>query len=489
MAESAGPLTDPVAIARLRAALDRAGFTEAAVLRLLELDELSTDRRLALSLPLYLARTRQSSALATLVRLFVLGQPVSPTAAMDALAGDASGLLHASPVGIRATLQIIPFQDLLIAADWTDSASAIAEPVMGVAASTRALAQMMIPRRVDRMLDLGAGSGVLGLLAARYVGHVDAVDLNPRAADIARFNATLNGIANLTAHDGDLFAPVHDQTYDLIVCNPPFVIAPVAGRMHSQSGQPADDLLRSIIRAAPQYLRSGGYCQLVGNWVHPANGDWRTRLAGWFDGLGCDAWVLHARTEDAATYAHRRIAESTSDPAEAARLFDEWMAYYERAGIAGLGFGVITLRKSTRPTMWFRCDLLPEIAGSCGAAIEHGFTARDFLAAHADDRSLLNARVRRADGLRWDRQSGLAASGWTTTSSRLRLTSGLMFAGVAEAGVAEFVARCSGATRLGDDFACLATELRRDRAQFTPAFLAVIRRLIEVGILLPVETG
>src|SRR5436190_58154 len=134
-----------------------------------------------------------------------------------------------------AAVQVVPYQGLYVAADWTDAAPG--EPVMGVAASTRALAQMMIPRRVERALDLGAGGGVLALLAARLAGHVAAVDLNPRAAAMTRFNAALNGVANVESRTGDLFEPVEDQTFDLIVCNPPFVIAAVAGRLHSQTGR------------------------------------------------------------------------------------------------------------------------------------------------------------------------------------------------------------------------------------------------------------
>src|SRR5205823_12965075 len=127
------------------------------------------------------------------------------------------GLLSAAAGGIRAAVQIAPHQDLRVAADWPDSADSVAEPVMGVAASTRALAQMMIPRRVERALDLGTGGGVLALLAARHADRVWAVDLNPRAVALARFNARLNGAADVECLAGDLFEPVRDQTFDLIV--------------------------------------------------------------------------------------------------------------------------------------------------------------------------------------------------------------------------------------------------------------------------------
>src|SRR5436309_1605065 len=65
---------------RRRDALDRAGYTEAAVSGLLGADELPTARRLSDALPLHLWRTRTATPLATLVRLLLLGRAVPPDA-------------------------------------------------------------------------------------------------------------------------------------------------------------------------------------------------------------------------------------------------------------------------------------------------------------------------------------------------------------------------------------------------------------------------
>lgn len=482
-------------ISPLGEALARAEFTAPAISRLLALPDIPPGRRLFESLLPHLRRTCGPAPLAALVRLFLLGQPVPEPAARAALhplsVDDAvrSNLLSRSAADVRATVRIVPFEDLWVVADWpgADLSESAFEPVMGVAASTQALAQMMIHRPAGQVLDLGTGSGVLALLAARTANHVVAADLNPRAAAMTAFNAALNGAANVESRTGNLFDPVSGRTFDLILCNPPFVIAPTAGRMHSQTGRHADDLCRSIVQAAPQFLRPSGFCQLVGNWVHPTGGDWRQRLAGWFAGLDCDAWVLQARSEDAATYAQQRISETTDDPTQAAQLFDDWMSYYEQAGIEAVGFGVITLRRASGPG-WFRCKPMPPIAGPCGDAIERGFAGGDFLAAHRDDAAFLAARVRRADDLVWDRRSTIAAGGWVTGPSQIRLTKGLMFAGAAEAGVAEFVGRCTGTVPLSGELARVAAELGRDARAFQPAFLGLVRRLIEIGILVPMAS-
>jgi hypothetical protein len=250
------------------------------------------------------------------------------------------------------------------------------------------------------------------------------------------------------------------------------VIAPSAGRMHSQSGRPADEFCRSIIRAVPRFLRPGGFCQMVTNWIRPAAGNEQERLVRWFADLGCDTLVLHSHTEDAATYARRRISELTDDPDEAGRLFDEWTAHYVAEGIAGISFGVMTLRRTAGRASWFRYEPLPSVGGPCGPSIAAWFRRQDFLADRPGDK-LLAAHVRRVDDVSTD------------GNGRMRRSTGLMFAGAADRTVRSFVDRCSGNKPLADEMTQLAKELGRDPPAFVPEFLAVVRRLIEAGILVP----
>jgi hypothetical protein len=484
-------LADPARIARLGEGLNRLGYAESAILRLLGADELPATRARRQALPLYLWRTRGGTPLETLVRLFLLRQPVGLEAAGKALAPLAdwaeSGLLHVGPGEVRATVELCPFEGLVLAADWPGPAAPGVDPVMGVAASSRALAQMTVRRRAARALDLGAGGGVQALLAAAHCEQVWAVDLNPRSVPLARLSACLNGRSNVTCLQGDLFEPVRGQEFDLIVCNPPFVIAPGRGWLHTHSGRPADALCRAIVRAAPALLREGGYCQVLCNWACLNGQDWHARLAEWFADTGCDAWVLHSHTEGAPEYALKRIGEMGEGPDESARRFDEWVAYFEQERIEAVGFGVVTLRRAAGRPNWFRYDPMPPALGPCGAAIEQGFALRDFLEANRGDRELLAARLRRAPNLRWERQEEAQSGRWATAASRLRLTSGLAFTGNAEPEVAAFVARCTGGQRLGDALRDLAAATGQDVSRLTPAFLKVVRRLIELGFLLPTE--
>ncbi|MBV9601616.1 MAG: methyltransferase [Chloroflexi bacterium] len=73
----------------------------------------------------------------------------------------------------------------------------------------------------DRVLDLGSGSGACGLAAARRGCQVFAVDINPSAVRCTRINALLNKL-ELDVRQGDLFAPVEHERFDVVMFNPPY---------------------------------------------------------------------------------------------------------------------------------------------------------------------------------------------------------------------------------------------------------------------------
>src|SRR5690348_13120294 len=84
------------------------------------------------------------------------------------------------------------------------------------------------PTAVERVLDLCTGSGCLAILAAYHFPNatVDAVDISKGALEVAARNVGDHGLdERITLHRGDLFAPLGDARYDLIITNPPYVDA------------------------------------------------------------------------------------------------------------------------------------------------------------------------------------------------------------------------------------------------------------------------
>jgi release factor glutamine methyltransferase len=70
---------------------------------------------------------------------------------------------------------------------------------------------------------MGTGSGVGAVFAAEHTSCVVAVDINPHAVRCARINALLNGVDDrVDVREGDLFAPVAGERFDLVLFNPPY---------------------------------------------------------------------------------------------------------------------------------------------------------------------------------------------------------------------------------------------------------------------------
>ena len=70
------------------------------------------------------------------------------------------------------------------------------------------------------VLDMGTGSGVCAIFAARHARRVVAVDINPAAVHCADINARLNHVEHrIELRHGDLFAPVAGERFDLVVFN------------------------------------------------------------------------------------------------------------------------------------------------------------------------------------------------------------------------------------------------------------------------------
>ena len=84
------------------------------------------------------------------------------------------------------------------------------------------------PHAIASVLDLCTGSGCLAIMAALHFPHarVDAVDLSADALKVAARNVADYGLDDrITLYKGDLFKPLGETRYDLIISNPPYVDA------------------------------------------------------------------------------------------------------------------------------------------------------------------------------------------------------------------------------------------------------------------------
>ncbi|MBR5232155.1 MAG: peptide chain release factor N(5)-glutamine methyltransferase [Clostridia bacterium] len=128
-------------------------------------------------------------------------------------------------------------------------------------------------RRVQKgfkVLDLCTGTGVIALTMKKHAPSCEvwAVDISENALALAGKNAKSNAL-DVTFRQGDLFAPLQGESFDMIVSNPPYIsdadmlsLSPEVlsePRLALEGGKDGLDFYRRIVSEAPAYLRRGGY--------------------------------------------------------------------------------------------------------------------------------------------------------------------------------------------------------------------------------------
>ncbi|WP_202615397.1 50S ribosomal protein L3 N(5)-glutamine methyltransferase [Rhizobium deserti] len=127
------------------------------------------------------------------------------------------------------------------------------------------------PLSVESVIDICTGSGCLAILAAKFfpVAEIDAVDLSADALEVAKLNVADHELEDrLTLHKGDLFTPIGNRKYDLIITNPPYVdheeIALFPDEYRAEPAMAFDggldglDIVRTLLAEAPKHLNPGG---------------------------------------------------------------------------------------------------------------------------------------------------------------------------------------------------------------------------------------
>jgi hypothetical protein len=479
---------------RLRACLDDAGFTLDALTD--RLGPQAAAHLAAGELAPLVRATRAGDRLDILLRLFVVGVPVPRADVRAALAGvlveelAAGDVLRAEGDEVEGRISLRPLdapEGWVVAHDRPPAAGAAlaADHVIGVSASTMALAGSTIRRPVGSTLDVGTGCGVQALFASPHSDGVVASDVNPRAVALATLTMELNGAGNVEVRSGDLLDPVAGETFGLVVANPPFVISPSERYLFRDAAHPVDDLCRTLVRSVPGHLEEGGHFQCLASWAQVTGEAWRDRLAAWFAGIGCDALVLVREVLDPAAHAANWLRQ-TEQPDRWEPEYDRWMAYYERHRIEAIGLGLITMRKGAGADGWFRAEQAEQdFAMPCGDHLGAAFELADFLGAHEGDR-LAAAHLCVAPDVVLDERAGLHAErGWSVTDRRLRQTAGLRREGEVDGAVAAIVAECDGSRPLAAVLDGAASSAGLDATVMAQAALPVIRRLVEQGFLLP----
>lgn len=133
------------------------------------------------------------------------------------------------------------------------------------------LAHFLPLKRRQRVLELGTGTGVIPLIIADEVARVDAIELSPVMADIARRNVIMNELTDkIFVTEGD-YRAIRDiyraESFDVVLANPPY--RPVEhGDVNKLSGvararHEFTATLNDVVTAARYALRFGGKLAMV----------------------------------------------------------------------------------------------------------------------------------------------------------------------------------------------------------------------------------
>ena len=132
------------------------------------------------------------------------------------------------------------------------------------AEDTFLLAETLEVRPGEIALDVGTGTGLIALLMARKAKYVLGVDVNPKAVELARRNARLNGISNVEFRLSDLFENVSGR-FDVITFNAPYLPGEPekAIDLALVGGKTGREVIDRFIAEVPDHLNENGRVYLV----------------------------------------------------------------------------------------------------------------------------------------------------------------------------------------------------------------------------------
>jgi SAM-dependent methyltransferase len=290
---------------------------------------------------------------ATAARLFMLHDAVSADEVRTAL-GDLAplsegGLIEESGDGIVSWVHLALAADIYCFGDRTGSGDDAVLPLCG---ATLDLARAAMPtHRVESVLDVGCGAGVLGLILARAADRVVATDVNARALAFARFNAALNGVRNIDVREGDLLEPVRGDRYALLVAQPPFIArregAPRSTFVHG--GTRGDEMALRLSAEAPSILVAGGRALVLADWPLLPGDGLDVRVRSTLGDAKVDVLVLQSPTKNLDEYCVMHAAVENPNLGEGfARAAIAQRDHLDRLAIQGVALALVVLESAHR---------------------------------------------------------------------------------------------------------------------------------------------
>jgi len=350
-----------------------------------------------------------------------------------------------------------------------------------------------LPRdRCRRLLEIGTGSGVCSILAAReYADEVWASDLTERSVEFAEFNRVFNGVGNLTVLQGDLYGAVGGMTFDRIIAHPPYVPVLRKKYVFYDGGRDGEEITKRIFQGLTEHLEPGGrcYCKALGS---DRDLPFEQRIREWLGTASEDFDIVVAQWDEIPPA--QLFARLSLGSARAEEDFDSWQQFCQEIRIRSfLNCMIVAQRRPTeRPV----------------------FTARRFISARSNPESLLwllnwetiaterdpgalvlTSKPRIADGVELTLKRRWEKDAWLPVESRIKTEYPFALDAVMDEWMPSLLEYCTGQATTEEIFLRASADKLFPAATTKAAFSDLMAALVRRGFLeteefsLPAATG
>lgn len=131
------------------------------------------------------------------------------------------------------------------------------------------LAENLEIKEGQSVLEIGTGSGLVSMYASLLTDNVTATDINYNALELADKNFKLNNIDTIRLEFGDLFEPIKNEKFDVILFNTPYLPTDSEDIINDDlnyafdGGLDGRNVIERFLNEAPNHLNDNGIIQMI----------------------------------------------------------------------------------------------------------------------------------------------------------------------------------------------------------------------------------
>jgi methylase of polypeptide subunit release factors len=345
---------------------------------------------------------------------------------------------------------------------------------------TQRFLQFMPGGYCKKLLEVGSGSGVIAMLAARvYAEHVWASDITQRSTEFAEFNRQLNAVENMTVIQGDMYSAVKGMSFDRIVAHPPYVPVRKKKWVFYDGGEDGEAISRRVIEGLPEFLEPGGrcFCKTLGS---DRDLPFEQRVRQWLGKSEQDFDVLVVQWDEKP--ATHFFGELSLDGGNSQDDFKNWMQFSKSNNIRSFLNCLIAIqrRETARPVFTARRYFSPK---SNRASVE--WLMRWQTAATQQDPAnvVLGSRPRAGQGVQLSFKHQHSDGEWQPVEFRVETEYPFANDGVLEHWMPTLFNYCDGSATTEEIFNRLKAEKLINEATAPQAFANMVAAFVARGFL------